>query len=56
MCDDFKAVCVFEIYYPRVLCRKKGDYVCVTVRQPSASSLPASPPTLLMLESPNSYA
>ena len=33
---------------------KKG--LCVTVRHPSVSSLLASPPTLLMLESPNSYA
>ena len=30
--------------------------LCVTVRWPSASSLPASPHTLLMIESPNLYA
>ena len=53
-----------EIYYPRVFRRKKGDYVLpfavhpsvrLSVR-PSGNSLPASPPTLLMLESPNLHA
>ena len=37
----------------------KGDYVLPSVRpsgRPAGSSLPASPPTLLMLESPNLYA
>ena len=47
-------------YYPRVFRRKKGDYVLpFAVRpsvRPSGNSLPASPPTLLMLESPNLYA
>ena len=61
-----------KYFYPRVFRRKKGDYVlpfvvrlsvrpsvrpsvCPSVR-PSGNSLPASSPTLLMLESPNLYA
>ena len=47
-------------YYPSVFWRKKGDYVLpFAIRpsgRPSGNSLPASPPTLLMLESPNLYA
>ena len=47
---------------PRFSKKKRG--LCVTVRRPSVrpsvrpsgNSLPASPPTLLMLESPNLYA
>ena len=43
---------------PRFSKKKRG--LCVTVRRPSVrpsgNTLPASPPTLLMLESPNLYA
>ena len=58
---------VHEVYLsPRFSKKKRG--LCVTVRRPSVcpsvrpsvrpsgNSLPASPPTLLMLESPNLYA
>ena len=55
---DHPMVLVIGIDYPHIFRRKKGDYVLPfrpSVR-PSTSSLPASSPTLLMLESPNLYA
>ena len=51
-----KEVFVIIPYYLRVFRRKKGDHVLLFAVRPSGSSLPAFPPTLLMLESPNLYA